>query len=139
MDSNHTCLAVISLDYALKKDENFHPQGFLEEFAKLLGLRGNVGYVGCVGYASLSIFYVGQHFTWVIIFTWVAWVKYVFAWVNFFVVCLKNIDWRFGNNILVVHYICIKDMLNQHPISCNSSCTWFWRQYFAYFFHLHYV
>ena len=41
----------------------------------------------------------------------------------FFVVFLKNIDWRFGNNILVVHYICIKDMLNQHPISCNSSCT----------------
>ena len=55
MDSNHTCLAVISLDYALKKDENFHPQGFLEEFAKLLGLRGNVG---CVG-------------------AWVAWVKFL--------------------------------------------------------------
>ena len=25
VDSNHTCLAVISLDSALKKDENFYP------------------------------------------------------------------------------------------------------------------
>ena len=31
VDSNHTCLAVISLDSALKKDENYYPQAFLEE------------------------------------------------------------------------------------------------------------
>ena len=31
MDTNHTCLAVISLDSALKKDENCYPQVFLKE------------------------------------------------------------------------------------------------------------
>ena len=31
MDSNHTCLAVISLDSALKKDEIYYPQVFLKE------------------------------------------------------------------------------------------------------------
>ena len=31
MDSNHTCLAVISLDSALKKDEIYYPQMFLIE------------------------------------------------------------------------------------------------------------
>ena len=30
-DSNHICLAVISLDFALKKDENYYPQVFLKE------------------------------------------------------------------------------------------------------------
>ena len=30
-DSNHTCLAVISLDSALKKDEIYYPQVFLKE------------------------------------------------------------------------------------------------------------
>ena len=30
MDSNHTCLAVISLDSALKKDENYYSQVFLK-------------------------------------------------------------------------------------------------------------
>ena len=30
MDSNHTCLAVISLDSAFKKDENYFPQVFLK-------------------------------------------------------------------------------------------------------------
>ena len=29
-DSNHTCLAKISLDSALKKDENYYPQVFLK-------------------------------------------------------------------------------------------------------------
>ena len=29
--SNHTCLAVISLDSALKKDENYYLQVFLKE------------------------------------------------------------------------------------------------------------
>ena len=29
MDFNHTCLAVISLDSAFKKDENYYPQIFL--------------------------------------------------------------------------------------------------------------
>ena len=31
MDSNHTCLAAISLDSALKKDEKCFPQVFLKE------------------------------------------------------------------------------------------------------------
>ena len=30
LDSNHTCWAVISLDSALKKDENYYPQAFLK-------------------------------------------------------------------------------------------------------------
>ena len=30
-DSNHTCLGVISLDFALKKGENYYPQVFLKE------------------------------------------------------------------------------------------------------------
>ena len=29
---NHTCLAVISLDSALEKDEDYYPQVFLKEF-----------------------------------------------------------------------------------------------------------
>ena len=32
VDSNHTCLAVISLDSALKEDENYYPQVFLKEY-----------------------------------------------------------------------------------------------------------
>ena len=31
LDSNHTCLAVISLDSAFKKDSNYYPQVFLKE------------------------------------------------------------------------------------------------------------
>ena len=31
VDSSHTCLAVISLDSALKKDENYYLQVFLKE------------------------------------------------------------------------------------------------------------
>ena len=31
LDSNHTCLAVISLDSASKKEENCYPQVFLKE------------------------------------------------------------------------------------------------------------
>ena len=31
MDSNHTCLAVISLDSALNKDGNYYVQVFLKE------------------------------------------------------------------------------------------------------------
>ena len=31
MDSNHTCLAVMSLDSALNKDRNYYPQVFLKE------------------------------------------------------------------------------------------------------------
>ena len=59
------------------------------------------GVRGCLGYVGQNIFYVGQHFTWVIIlrglrgsifFTWVAWVKlfifilfyFIFAWVSFY-------------------------------------------------------
>ena len=31
VDSNHTCLALINLDSALKKDDNYYPQVFLKE------------------------------------------------------------------------------------------------------------
>ena len=31
LNSNHTFLAVISLDFALKKDDNYHPQVFLKD------------------------------------------------------------------------------------------------------------
>ena len=31
VESNHTCLAGISLDSALKKDDNYYPQVFLKE------------------------------------------------------------------------------------------------------------
>ena len=31
LDSNHTCLTVISLDSALKKDDNYYPQVFLKK------------------------------------------------------------------------------------------------------------
>ena len=31
LDSNHNCLAIISLDFALKKDDNYYPQAFLKE------------------------------------------------------------------------------------------------------------
>ena len=31
VDSNHTCLAVISFDSAFKKDKNYYPQVFLKE------------------------------------------------------------------------------------------------------------
>ena len=31
VDCNHTCLAVISLDSALEKDEDYYPQVFLKE------------------------------------------------------------------------------------------------------------
>ena len=31
MGSNHTCLAVISLNSALKNDENYYPQVFFKE------------------------------------------------------------------------------------------------------------
>ena len=32
VDSNHICLAEISLDSALSKDGNYYPQVFLKEF-----------------------------------------------------------------------------------------------------------
>ena len=31
LDSNHTCLALITMDSALKKDDNYYPQVFLKE------------------------------------------------------------------------------------------------------------
>ena len=47
------------------------------ESAKSRGLRGNVGYVGCVGPWVRGC--VGQNFTWA---AWVTWVKIFFTWVN---------------------------------------------------------
>ena len=40
VDSNLTCLAVISLDSILKKDENYYPQVFLKE-CKYIGEKSN--------------------------------------------------------------------------------------------------
>ena len=60
------------------------------------GLRGSNFYVGCMGYVGQNIFYVGQNFTWVIILTWVAWVKYIFSWVNFFCVGPNLFAWIFA-------------------------------------------
>ena len=40
------------------------------------GLNESNFYVGCVGYVGQNIFFMGQHFMWAIIFTWVAWVKF---------------------------------------------------------------
>ena len=31
VDSNHTCLAVITLDSALKKNDNYYPEVFLKK------------------------------------------------------------------------------------------------------------
>ena len=31
VDSNYTCIAVINLDFILKKDESYYPQVFLKE------------------------------------------------------------------------------------------------------------
>ena len=36
LDSNHTFLAVISLDSVLKKDDNYYPQDFLKKSANIL-------------------------------------------------------------------------------------------------------
>ena len=43
--SNHTCLAVISLDSALKKDENYYPQVLLKEckYIKKNVIRHTIG------------------------------------------------------------------------------------------------
>ena len=32
IDSNYPCLAIISIDFVLKKDEIYYPQVFLKEF-----------------------------------------------------------------------------------------------------------
>ena len=47
-------------------------------------VSGSNFYVGCMVYMGQNMFSVGQHVTWVLIFKWVAWVTYIFAWVNFF-------------------------------------------------------
>ena len=36
VDSNHTCLAVISLDSAVKKDDNYYPEVLLKECCKYI-------------------------------------------------------------------------------------------------------
>ena len=45
IDSNHTCVAVISLDSALKKDENYYPQVFLKE-CKYIDTLGDFSFFG---------------------------------------------------------------------------------------------
>ena len=45
-----------------------------------------VDFAYCIGYKGQNIFYVGEHFTWVTIFSWVAWVKYIFECIKIFYV-----------------------------------------------------
>ena len=102
--------------------------------AKSRWSRGNVDYVGawvawvcecmgCVDYVDQNNFYVGQNFTWVIIFTWVrgstffTWGSKFSAWVIFWGMGLKK--FQLALSLLVLHE--------------------FRRQYFTYFFHLHYA
>ena len=40
VESNHTCLAAISLDSAVKKDENYYPEAFLKE-CEYIEIKGN--------------------------------------------------------------------------------------------------
>ena len=42
MDSNHTCLAVISLDSALKKDENYYLKVFFFFFKLIKYINDNL-------------------------------------------------------------------------------------------------
>ena len=41
MGSNHTCLAVISLDSAFKKDESYYPKAFLKK-CKCIEKKGDI-------------------------------------------------------------------------------------------------
>ena len=86
-------LSILAKDH-FKIEIELFPWCFFE-FAKSRGLRrcvvcvgawlhGSIYDAGCVGCVGQNIFYVGQHFMWVIIFTWVAWVKSIFAWVKSF-------------------------------------------------------
>ena len=47
-------------------------------------MRGLRGLRGLCGLRGSKYMLVDQHFTWVVIFTWVAWVKYIFAWGKIF-------------------------------------------------------
>ena len=94
-------------------------------FTWVCKLRGSVGaWVAWVkflrelrGLRGLDIFYVGQHFTWVIIFTWVAWVKYIFAWVKTFSV---------GQFFYVgQHFLCeLKSFLQGSKFLHGPTCLW---------------
>ena len=56
VDSNHTCLAVISLDSALKKNKSYCPQVFLKEckyFEKKV-VRHIIGYLSDLSYSDES-------------------------------------------------------------------------------------
>ena len=56
VDSNHTCLAVISLDSALKKNKCYCPQVFLKEckyFEKKV-VRHIIGYLSDLSYSDES-------------------------------------------------------------------------------------
>ena len=44
MNSTHTCLAVISFDSALKKNENYHPQVFLKQYKYIKNKYSLYGY-----------------------------------------------------------------------------------------------
>ena len=56
VDSNHNCLAVISLDSALKKNKSYCPQVFLKEckyFEKKV-VRHIIGYLSDLSYSDES-------------------------------------------------------------------------------------
>ena len=76
-------------------------------------LRGSNFYEGCVVYVGLNIFYVGQHFAGVIIFTWAAWVKYVFALVKMF--CVGQFDY------VGQHFLCEIKFFASANFFCGES------------------
>ena len=64
-------------------------------------------------YVGLNIFYVGQHFAGVIIFTWVAWVKYVFALVK--MLCVGQFDY------VGQHFLCEIKFFASANFFCGES------------------
>ena len=115
-------------------------------------------YVGCVGCVGRTIFYMGQHFTWIIAFASVVWVKYIFAWVNIFHVVqsfLRTFNFFAGLIFLKIFLggwaegegskkILIDALTLISELLCIISpaipgLRRFWRQFFANFFHLRYV
>ena len=95
------------------------------------GLRGSNFYVGCVGYVGLNIFYVGQHFTRAIIFTWVAWVKIFYLGQSFLLetIFLRGSKFLRGS-FLGGGWVSKKILISSLLLVLRE----FWRQYSTYFF-----
>ena len=110
-------------------------------------------YVGCVGCVGRTIFYMGQHFTWIITFALVVWVN-IFHVVQTF---LRTFNFSAGVIFLNFFFggggwgegegtkkILIDALTLISELFCIISpaipgLRQFWRQFFAKFFHLRYV